>query len=110
MTSPFEPAARPARIRIDTDSQLAIDVEAPCFLAVYPNPTNPREVQFAAQAHTPLQLAELTAAVIRYATVQGVMQIVMQSLTSSPTQLSGQSFPPFPPGTPLDDQPPHFRK
>lgn len=109
MTSPFEPSARPARLRIDTDSQLTIDVTAPCFLAVYPNPDDPRGVMFAVQVHTPQQLAELTAAVIRYATAQGAMQLVMRSLTSTPTQLTAQSFRPLPPDTPPDDQPKHLR-
>lgn len=101
---------RPARIRIETDSVHTIDVVVPCFVAVYPEPGEPTKVAFAAKVHTPQQLAELTAAVIRYATTQGVMQMVMHALTNTPTQLDARDYPALPPNTPPDDLPPHLRR
>lgn len=108
MASPFA-QPRPARIRIETDSSLAIDAIVPCFFVVYPNPDDSRQIQFATYTLSAAQLAELIAAAIRYATAQGVMNQVMQSLTTTSTKIEAQGYPPKPPGTPPDDMPPHLR-
>lgn len=100
---------QPSRIRVDTASALAVDVIVPCFIVLYPATDGSGKIQFAAVYENPAQFAALTAALIRQATAVGVMNVVMQSLTSTPTEITAQIFEPKPPGTPPDDLPAHLR-
>lgn len=105
---------RPSRIRIDTDTANAdVDAVVHCYLAVFPSTKRTAGglpvVHVSAQQQTPDQLAELVAAVIRYGQIAGVMDKVFASLLSSPTEANLTMHKPRPPGTPLDDQPPHLR-
>lgn len=110
MSHPFQPPPPPCRVRFET-AAISRDIQAPAALVVFPDPSDPSQVEIIEQHGNRAQIVLLVATVVRWASVQGLMGDVMATIVTSPVQgqLTDHGSGPKP-GTPPDDLPPHLRR
>lgn len=111
MTNPFlTTPPPPVRVRFES-AAVSRDVVVPAALVVYPDPTDPNNIEIVEQHGNHGQIVLLVASVIRWATATGLMDSVMRAITSAPTQGQINDLGTGPsPDTPQDDLPPHLRR
>jgi hypothetical protein len=87
------------------------DVIVPAAIVVYPDPRKPGHIEIVQQHTAPPQLVALMVAVLRWASLLGIMGDVMRALAEGgPTETTTDYGSAPDPGTPPDDIPPHLRR